>query len=214
MIDTTAAGLSPADLDEQTAATAALVTATRRVMEAAATSEVDPVDAQEISAELNRLAASLEGRRRPGVRRIPFTSEMVARVRAGDRWQFFPFNPFGYPLSITVEGGHAHAELVPGPLLEGPPGLLHGGFATALMDALLGTMVRVEVDFAYTARLDVHFRRGTELGRPVRLGARVLSVEGRKVHAEGWIDQDGVRTVEAFGLFVRVDPGEPRPRPA
>jgi hypothetical protein len=70
------------------------------------------------------------------------------------------------------------------------------------MDVVLSTVVMMEAEPAYTARLDVHFRRGTVLDRSVVCESRLVSTDGRKIEAHGWIAQDGHRTVEAQGLFV------------
>lgn len=185
------------------AAAGALIAATRRLMDAAATTALSSDELWAAADEIEALASRLEVERRSRVRRIPFDATMVERVRRGERWRMFPFNPFGYPLEIAVADGRAHAELLPGALREGPPGLLHGGFAAALLDALLGTMVLVEVAPAYTATLDLQFLHGTDLDEPVTLAGRVLRAEGRKVWAEGWIEQGGRRTTTAAGLFIQ-----------
>jgi acyl-coenzyme A thioesterase PaaI-like protein len=99
-------------------------------------------------------------------------------------------------------GARATANLTPDALHEGPPGLLHGGFSAALLDALLGTLIATQGLFAYTANLQLRYLRGTVLDEPVEIVGEVTRVVGRKVYAEGWISQYGRRTVEAQGVFV------------
>ena len=184
-----------------------LIAATRRLMESAATSDLPPARLSVLAAQLHQLSDELSTQRRDRVRRIPFDQTLVARVKAGAHWRMFAFNPFLYPLSIAVSDGTARAELVPGALHEGPPDLMHGGFAAALLDALLGTLVQVEVAPSYTAGLDLRFPRGAALDRPIVVSGRLLRREGRKTWAEGEIVQDGLATTTATGVFVTVDQG-------
>jgi acyl-coenzyme A thioesterase PaaI-like protein len=184
------------------AAAGVLTAATRRLMRAAATTGLPPERVLELADDIQGLADTLETLPRDRPHRIPFDAEREAEIRAGEPWRMFHFNPLGIPLAITVRDGVARAELTPDALFEGPPDWLHGGFAAAIMDVLLGTVVMVEAEPAFTARLDVHFRRGTVLDRPVVCEGRLVSTDGRKINAHGWITQDGHRTVEAQGLFV------------
>jgi len=112
------------------------------------------------------------------------------------------------PLRIAVDGRRARADLVPGALLEGPPDYLHGGFAAHMLDALLGTLVQVAVRPAYTAQLDLAFRRPTLLDVPTTVEGVIDEVDGRKIRATGWICQDGTKTLVARGLFVHAGPDD------
>jgi acyl-coenzyme A thioesterase PaaI-like protein len=184
------------------AAAGVLTAATRRLMRAAATTGLPPERVLELAGDIHGLADALDTLPRDRAHQEPFDAEREAEIRAGEPWRMFSFNPLGIPLAITVRDGVARAELTPDALFEGPPDWLHGGFAAAILDVVLSTVVMVEAEPAYTARLDVHFRRGTVLDRPVVCESRLVSTDGRKIEAHGWIAQDGHRTVEAQGLFV------------
>lgn len=184
-----------------------LVDAVRRLMRDAATARADEAALVRATQALEEVSALL----RPGeqIRRVAFDEDAVRGVRAGARWMMAPYNPMTVPMEISIDGDHAHAELVPGPLLEGPPGLLHGGFAAHLLDALLGALVQVQGRPGYTVRMDLRFLRPTDLNRPIRVEAVMGATEGRKMNATGWITQDGERTVQADALFVQPAPGSP-----
>jgi len=113
------------------------------------------------------------------------------------------FNPVAPPLRITVDpAGTATASLVPAPMFEGPRGAVHGGYLAMLLDAVMGTLVRSFGAPAVTGRLTVRYLRPTPLDRTLRLTARVLARESRKVTVEGEITSDEVPTVRSTGLFI------------
>lgn len=196
------------DPDGLRAATGALVDATRRLMQRSSTAEVSPEVLLEASSAVEQIVATLGD---PGnrVTRAAFDEVAVRRVRAGATWMMAPYNPMTVPMEITIEGKHAYADLLPGPLLEGPPGLLHGGFAAHMIDALLGALVQVQGQPGYTVRLDLAFRGPTDLSRPIRVEGILGEADGRKMRATGRISQDGECTVEAEALFIKPPEGAP-----
>lgn len=200
-------------------ATADLVAAVRHLMTAAATSDLPPDDLLEVSARLDELTERLRGRARPGTVREHLDAEAIERVRSGEVWSLWKHNPLALPLDITVEGGIASSDLVPGPLLEGPPGLMHGGFSAALLDSLLATLAQVQGRRVVTVRLDVSYRAAIPLGIPVRLVGEITGTQGRKTTAVGEIRlpstdpstdpaADEVVAVRATALLLEI-PGDP-----
>lgn len=190
---------------ERLDATRSLVRSTRRLMRAVATTAVDPAEIADVTRSLDDAASRLERRQRSRPLRISLDDVATARVRDGEAWEHFAFNPLGITMRMTLDGDTLRARLALEPHHEGPPDLLHGGFSAALMDALLGTLVQVQGIVAVTADLGLRFRAGVDVAGTVDLGGRIVGVEGRKVTAEGWIDHQGVRCVEARALFVAVD---------
>jgi len=114
-----------------------------------------------------------------------------------------PFNPLAIPLAVVIDGRRASAVLTPDALHEGPPDHFHGGFSAAMLDHLLGYLVFAQGTPAVTARLDLVYRRGVTLDSPIEVRGEITAVDGRKIHAEGSIVQDGERAIEARGLFIR-----------
>ena len=198
----------PAAEVEDLSAAHLLAATTRRLMQAVATTDVGVEDMREAEQTLARVADALEVRSRRRYRRIPFDTAGIARVQAGQPWEHHSFNPLGIPFVMHVQGPRARATLDVGAMHEGPPDLLHGGFSAALMDALLGSVVQAQGHRSVTAMLELRFRRAVPLDSTVELGAEVEETVGRKTWAQGWIEHDGERAVEARGLFISI-PGEP-----
>jgi len=176
-----------------------LIAATRELMLAAGTTDVEPDrirQAESLIAEATRL---LGEERRMRVHRPP-----VERAVAGERlFHLAPLNPLGIPLVLSVTGRRGTATLVPGALHEGPPGLLHGGFSAAVLDHVLGVLIFAQGLPVFTATLELTFRKSIVLDEPMEIVGEVTRIEGRKAWAEAFISQHGLRTVEARGLFVR-----------
>lgn len=191
--------------DPEFADLADLMAAVREVMAAASATDLRGEVLAQPAAELRRIAAQLATERVPDrINKIRLMPHEVARIRAGEPWQCFPFNAQGMPFSMTVDGDTARAEFTPGSLQEGPPELLHGGFSAAVIDAFLGTLVQVAVEPAFTATLDLRYLGPVQLDVPTLLTGRVSSRSGRKSVAECTISQHGQPLVSAKALFVAV----------
>lgn len=106
--------------------------------------------------------------------------------------------------SPTVMG-----EIVPEDRWEGPPGLLHGGMAAALLDECMGALSHgLDHIGTITVTLDVRFRR------PVPLDGRAVRVEAWREHPElrrrnrvhgRLLLADGTAAVEAVALMLSTD---------
>lgn len=93
-----------------------------------------------------------------------------------------PANPHGLKLRFFRDGDAAVTRFTPGPLHQGPPGIMHGGLVTTVADELAGwTLILLRDKFGFTAEINA------KLKRPIRIGAEV---EGR-----GRIARDGRRIV-------------------
>lgn len=185
-------------------ATVELVAATRELMLAVGTTDAPVDDLAEATKAIASLADRLGADTRRRVLRTPF--DLPAQVRAaGTAWHTYVINPFGIPLEIRFDGDRARATLVADALLEGPPEALHGGLSAHLMDCMLGGLVQSTGEMSVTGTLDLRYLSRAPLDVPLELGAEITGRSGRKIHARGWIEHDGVRCVEATGLFIRVE---------
>jgi acyl-coenzyme A thioesterase PaaI-like protein len=112
-------------------------------------------------------------------------------------------NPVAPPLVIHHDpDGLVWSEFVLGAAYEGPPGNVHGGVCSLILDHVLGATAHQPDRPAYTGTLTLRYRRRTPLGRPLRAQAHVERTEGVKTFAVGHLaDEDGV-TVEAEGIFI------------
>jgi acyl-coenzyme A thioesterase PaaI-like protein len=114
-------------------------------------------------------------------------------------------NPIAAPLRLTGEAGGVVGEASFGQAYEGPPGWLHGGMSALLMDEVLGKAAAVPGYPGMTARLELDYRRPAPLRTPLRIGARITEVAGRKTTVSGSIGpaaEPGRALVEARGLWV------------
>ena len=118
-------------------------------------------------------------------------------------------NPVAPPLVIHHEpDGLVWSEFVLGAAYEGPPGHVHGGVCSLILDHVLGATAHRPLRPAYTGTLILRYLRKTELGRPLRAEAHVERIDGAKTFSTGHIaDEDGP-TVEAEGIFIhpKTDP--------
>jgi len=110
----------------------------------------------------------------------------------------------GGRLSPTLVG-----EVVPDDRWQGPPGMLHGGMAGALLDECMGGLSHAVDHIAtITVTLDLRFRRPVPLdGQPLRVEAWREQAELRRrnrVHGRLLLP-DGAAAVEATALMLSTD---------
>lgn len=111
-------------------------------------------------------------------------------------------NPIAPPLQVASDAtGRAETEFRCGAAYEGPPGLVHGGVVSLILDQVLGHAVGAAGRPGMTGTLTIVYRQGTPLG---------------DLRAEAWIDrEDGIKTwakaqmigphgvtAEAEGVFI------------
>jgi acyl-coenzyme A thioesterase PaaI-like protein len=111
-------------------------------------------------------------------------------------------NPIAPPLTIVRgEPGHVSSDFHLGAGYEGPPGLVHGGVVSLILDQMLGQAAGSGGRPGMTGTLTIVYRQGTPLG-DLRAEGWIDRSEGIKTWAKGHvIGPDGV-TAEAEGLFI------------
>ncbi len=133
--------------------------------------------------------------------------------------EFFPTspviglcNPLAPPVRVTVvpgaDGGYpeiAGTAWFDHPY-EGPPTCVHGGVIAETFDEVLGASLLAAGNPGMTGSLTVRYRKPTPLRADLRIEARCLRVEGRKVFAWAGIFHGDTLTAEADGLFIMVPP--------
>lgn len=86
---------------------------------------------------------------------------------------------------------------------EGPPGHVHGGVLSALLDEAMGAAAWCADHPVLAANLNIDFRRPVPLGVEIQVIGRVESTEGRKVFTSGAIYlPDESIAAEGKGLFI------------
>lgn len=122
-----------------------------------------------------------------------------------------PENAIAPPLPLTGhEDGSISGTTTLGLPYQGPPGFVHGGISALLLDHTLGVANAWAGPSGMTAELTLRYHRTTPLFEPLTVTGRQVSVEGRKIRAEGAITARGEVCVSAQGLFIAKQLSRPR----
>ena len=115
-------------------------------------------------------------------------------------------NPISPPasLEIDVDARRVVGEVEFGKAFEGAPGCVHGGFVAAVLDEALGMACIFAGGPAMTAELTTRYLSHTPIEVPLKIEAKLDSVDGKKVRTSGRVTSDGVTVVESTGLFIAV----------
>lgn len=114
-------------------------------------------------------------------------------------------NPMAIGARMSREGDTAVAEVVLGPMFEGAPGRGHGGAVAAIVDELMGAVLTIVREVAYTANLNIDYVAGAPVGKPLKFTARLRDRADRKLWIEARGETDSGVFVRAEGLFLTVD---------
>lgn len=136
-----------------------------------------------------------------------------------DADEFFPtspilgaLNPLAPPVRVwTVDGPESGAREVRAEAwfdwaYEGPPTCVHGGVIAETFDEILGAASIAAGNPGMTGTLTVRYRKPTPLRTPLRIEARCLGRDGRKITTWAAMYNGDVLTAEAEGLFIEVVP--------
>ena len=119
-------------------------------------------------------------------------------------------NPLAPPavLRRDMAARRVTGEVSFGAAFEGASGIVHGGFVAALLDEALGMATIFSGSTGMTVELVTRYRRHTPVATPLRLEARLVSSEGRRIRTAGELLCGDDVIVEASGLFIAVDIGK------
>ncbi len=145
--------------------------------------------------------------------REPHADERGVRRQVVDHTDYLPrsplvgeVSPLAPPMRWSVQDGAIEMRGEYPAAYEGPPGYVHGGWIALSFDEVLG-MANIESGHpGMTGRLTVRYLKPTPLRRPVEIRGTTERVEGRRIVARATMHVDGVKTAEAEGLFVAIDP--------
>ena len=199
---TSDAGGQPYDADLMAAVTE-LGTALRDLVDASVLTTVPAGELRAAAADARAVTERLAAARRPATQ-LPVLDDPLVFRRV-----YNPVSGVGSalapPVTIRrVEGGVV-AEATLEAAYEGPPGYVHGGMSSLLMDQLLGSAAIAAGLWGMTVRLELDYRRPVPLSTPLSLRAQVTETAGRKCVVTGTIATAAApdRTlVEACGVFV------------
>lgn len=131
----------------------------------------------------------------------------------GDRIDHFPdcvisghANPLGVAIVVHRDNDEAVARVTLGPAFEGAPGRAHGGVVAGIFDDVLGNVLTIIEQPAFTAELTVRYLAPTPLGVPLEYRGRLVRRDGRKLWIEGECrGPDGEVVTTSEGLFIAID---------
>jgi acyl-coenzyme A thioesterase PaaI-like protein len=179
----------------------------RRVTSAMVGLPIADTDITAAGAALKEVADDLERVAGPG-RRARAQPDPV-----GDPQEFFPTspvigfaNPVAPPVVVEAVDGELRGTAFFDYQYEGPPTCVHGGVIAMVFDEMLGAANIMAGSPAMTGTLTIKYRKPTPLRTPLRLEARFLDRDGRKVRTYGAIFHRDVLTAEAEGIFIEVVP--------
>jgi len=166
--------------------------------------DADISSATEAVAEVaDRLERSAGPGRRPRAQPDP----------VGHPQDFFPTSPvigFANPVAPPVVVEAVDGELIGSAWFdyqyEGPPTCVHGGVIAMVFDEMLGAANILAGNPGMTGTLTIRYRKPTPLLTSLRLEARCVSRDGRKIRTTGAIYHGDVLTAEAEGIFIELVP--------
>ena len=192
--------------------------AVRELVDAGIRTTVAADEVRRAQAEIEAITARLRAQQIEGTYGVRFRPD--GKGRAWGNAVVGLRNAAAPPLTVVKEGRGVRSDFHLGAAYEGPPGSVHGGVLSLVLDQMLGEAAGAGGKPGMTATLTLTYRRRTPLG-PLTTEAWIEKVDGIKTWARGEIvGPEGV-TVEAEGLFIlpkwareaiaEQDPGKPTP---
>ncbi|GII89806.1 PaaI family thioesterase [Sinosporangium siamense] len=195
--------LSRAEGDARLAALAALAQQARDLIDAVALTDVPGDEITAVAGEIAVLSERLRATMRDRPRSFQLTEDQNTLIDPGNAVGGVA-NPHALPLVVEVTPERTvRADVQFRPVHAGPPGFVHGGVTSMVLDQLLGEAVAAGHFPAMTGTLTIRYRRPVPYGEPLVGTAEYTHSEGRKSWVEGRIAlPDGTPLVEATGLFI------------
>jgi len=119
-------------------------------------------------------------------------------------------NPVGLKLRFKWDGKMARAELTPGKLYQGWPGVIHGGILTCLLDEAMTYAARFKGINCITARMQIRFKRPALVNEILVITSSIIKKARKLVETKAKISlQDGTVVAEgrATQFVIENNPG-------
>lgn len=192
--------LSPEEIAHQAELFGGLAQSVRELIDATIRTQVDDAEIREVQAMVEAATARLRASQIDGTLGVRIHPEGSSRpwgnAVVGLR------NPVAPPLAFDRDpSGRASCDFTLGAAYEGPPGLVHGGVSSLILDQALGEACGAGGRPGMTGGLTVTYRRPTRLGK-LRCEAWIDRTDGYKTFSRGTISDDEGVCVEAEGLFI------------
>jgi acyl-coenzyme A thioesterase PaaI-like protein len=192
--------VSAEELDRQRALYGSFTQSVRELVDATIRTLVDDDEIRAAQAEIEAITERLRAHQLDGPYGVRFGAN--GRGRPWGNTVVGVRNAAAPPLVVEHDpDGRVWSDFHLGAAYEGPPGLVHGGVSSMILDQMLGEAAGAGGRPGMTATLTVTYRQGTPLGS-LRAEAWLERSQGIKTWARGHlVGPDGV-TVEAEGLFI------------
>jgi acyl-coenzyme A thioesterase PaaI-like protein len=184
--------------------------AARRVIDAMLRTDRGNANLDRVAEELNSIADHLE-------EHAPEVAERMIDMWSGEGVTRHdpitgPENAIAPPLVLEgLDDGSVRGVVTLTLPYQGPPGCVHGGVSSLILDHVLGVANAWGGKAGMTAQLNVRYRKPTPLFEELTVTGKQISVDGRKIHTVGDIkNAAGEVCVSVEGLFI--DASVPRPR--
>jgi acyl-coenzyme A thioesterase PaaI-like protein len=192
--------ITPEELERQRALYGPFAQSVRELVDATIRTLVDDDEIRDAQAEIEAITERLRKEQLDGAYGVRFGA--TGRGRPWGNTVVGLRNAAAPPLVIEHEDdGRSWSDFHLGAAYEGPPGLVHGGVSSMILDQMLGEAAGAGGRPGMTATLTLTYKQGTPLG-DLRAEAWIERSAGIKTWAKGHlIGPDGI-TVEAEGLFI------------
>jgi hypothetical protein len=191
--------LTPEEVESERALYGPFAQSIRELVDAGIRTTVVEEEIRRAQAEIEAITARLRISQLEGTYGVRFRTD--GRGRAWGNAVVGLRNAVAPPLTVTADDRGVSSDFHLGAAYEGPPGSVHGGVLSLVLDQMLGEAAGAGGKPGMTATLTLTYRRRTPLG-DLHASAWIDKADGIKTWARGEIvGPEGV-TVEAEGLFI------------
>jgi acyl-coenzyme A thioesterase PaaI-like protein len=115
-------------------------------------------------------------------------------------------SPWGLDVAVRRDGDEVLGEVTLRAAHEGAPGRSHGGIVAALFDDVLGFVLTMLGQPAFTGELTVRYEAGVPIGVPLQCRARLERRDGRKLFMTAELTDDGRVVARSKATFITISP--------
>lgn len=117
-----------------------------------------------------------------------------------------PTHPHGFRLAYAREGEEVVTRFTPGPLHQGPVGIMHGGLVSTLADETAAwAVIALTGKFGFTTSFSCRLLKAVRIDVEVEARAKVLSANRRVVRSAVTLRQQGEDCFTGEFVFVLLD---------
>ncbi|MCX6398989.1 MAG: PaaI family thioesterase [Propionibacteriales bacterium] len=174
--------------------------AVRDLIDASVRTAVDEDEIRAATTQIEEIVARLRKEQLPDT--LGMSNRPAGKRRPWGNPAIGVRNPMAPLLEVRADpSGRIESDFHCGAAYEGPPGLVHGGVVSLLLDQVLGHAVGAGGRPGMTGTLTIVYRQGTPLG-DLRIEAWIDREEGVKTWAKGHVIGPNGVTAEAEGVFI------------